>query len=385
MGGYGKDGKFYNDLNEQRKADNLWYQQESVRKATEAQTETMKRQQQETNNMLRYQMEQQERLEQERMDRAEELEEERRINNERLAERQLQANKSLEQQRFNNEMLLRNINLCDNAGLDYKDIEKFDFWINTLTEEQAEEYKQVARKVTEFLNTPDINNENNKLNVLAEKKGKIEANLIPEIITAKDKNKIVKKGSAGEINLSLEANKGIISATRNLLICIVIIGIVIQVIANTTIVPSIVTGSIAILLLDRIVRYRNGTKIMLKALEENDKIIEDRKSAIEALDKQIQEQTEMIDKLYDIRKKELLENKEFEDLLPIYNETIKAIDEGYRPNRAEFYNFRINHYNKDVEMLFKKLELDFGKVEKEDIIQEGTLEDYQDYMESKIV
>lgn len=46
----------------------------------------------------------------------------------------------------------------------------------------------------------------------------------------------------------------------------------------------------------------------------------------------------------------------------------------------DFYNFRKLHYAKDVEILFRKIKLDFGNVEKNKIESTGSNEDYVDYI-----
>lgn len=50
----------------------------------------------------------------------------------------------------------------------------------------------------------------------------------------------------------------------------------------------------------------------------------------------------------------------------------------------DFVTFRLNHYNEDIEMLFNKLELPFFKLDKSEVVKEGSIKDYTKYMETKI-
>ena len=58
--------------------------------------------------------------------------------------------------------------------------------------------------------------------------------------------------------------------------------------------------------------------------------------------------------------------------------------EGYTPNQEEFYTFRVNHYNRDFEVLLKKLELKLKNINKDEIVNYGTKEDYIDFIENAI-
>ena len=68
---------------------------------------------------------------------------------------------------------------------------------------------------------------------------------------------------------------------------------------------------------------------------------------------------------------------------------IDSLNNKYKLDRynkyMNFIEFRKNHYNKEIELLFKKLNLPVFVIDYKDIKQEGTINDYKDYIATEIL
>ena len=51
--------------------------------------------------------------------------------------------------------------------------------------------------------------------------------------------------------------------------------------------------------------------------------------------------------------------------------------------KQDFEEFRKNHYNKDIELLFKRLNVELPKLEVSQ--DKGTIEEYKEYFKTKIL
>lgn len=86
------------------------------------------------------------------------------------------------------------------------------------------------------------------------------------------------------------------------------------------------------------------------------------------------------------------ENLKDEDLLTMekYNKYkeqeeayVKEVEEKYSQKEKEFNEFRKTHFNEEIEILFKQLELNLEPIK--DIKEKGTKQDYIDYINRKIL
>ena len=64
---------------------------------------------------------------------------------------------------------------------------------------------------------------------------------------------------------------------------------------------------------------------------------------------------------------------------------LAELNKDVKKYQKEFDEFRKNHYNKELELLFKDLQINFNRIEKKDIKANGTIEDYKEYFEDKIL
>lgn len=101
-----------------------------------------------------------------------------------------------------------------------------------------------------------------------------------------------------------------------------------------------------------------------------------------------------LNKEYNLNKNKL--NKEKQQNLEKIQEEINnlqnkidSLNNKYKLDRynkyMNFIEFRKNHYNKEIELLFKKLNLPVFVIDYKDIKQEGTINDYKDYIATEIL
>ena len=84
--------------------------------------------------------------------------------------------------------------------------------------------------------------------------------------------------------------------------------------------------------------------------------------------------------------KTLQENEaQLKALIEKKNLSLTELNANSKKYQKEFDEFRRNHYNKEIELLFKDLEINFNKIDKNDIKANGTAEDYKEYFEDKIL
>ena len=135
----------------------------------------------------------------------------------------------------------------------------------------------------------------------------------------------------------------------------------------------------------RLLKIKKDLKLMKNKINDTiskcNKLIDDEfANKIDDLETKIKENDEKITLKNNKRVEELEKNANYQEFLKKYNEAKNNLIS----NRKVFYDFRIEHYNRDVEMLFKKVGLEIEKIDKENIIKEGTVEDYQMFIENII-
>ena len=148
-----------------------------------------------------------------------------------------------------------------------------------------------------------------------------------------------------------------------------------------------VAGCIDLYFLYKVYSYRVGKKLMVNAInkyrENKNKQEKEKKELI----KQLNEKCDSVDKKIKSRFDELEKDKEFEKLHTLHqyakNLLFPELREYHRSlNLEEFYDFRIKHYNKDFERLFKRLEFYIEDISEGDILGEGLVTEYEEFIEN---
>lgn len=299
----GKDGAFYNTVDEKMQADARWEQQESIKK-----------QLQEQNRIAQQQLQMQQQALEQEMQFREEQERRRRI-----AEENAEMDKALNQARV----------YCQSKGVD------FDYMLNFY-----------ARCYSEKEKTPEIIQIEEEIKKL---------NDLQEAIDIKNELKDYEK-----------AEKVFLFIILPLLLIIPSFALV-----------SFFQGDLWLGVLEVI--------IILFLIFINKKILPDAEEREKFNNKRFR-RNDIIRK-YHIRRfqtKEYYSNKitELKDKLNHQIEQTNIISRKYQ---KEFDDFRKNHYNKEIELLFKDLQINFNKIEKEEIKAEGTIADYKEFFEDKIL
>lgn len=296
-----------------------------------------------------------------------------RLNNEselKRLEQENEYNKKLEAERQNFNNIQRHKNLCDNLNVDYNTLIDFeDILINkSLFAKECLENISSAILIKEQTKR----NLNNKLLKIKEQKN----NTI--IDQAENSNRII------ELTATIEKWK---TYTRPadinwIMFVTILLGPFCLLAGSFTDAKELQPAGIIMLIIAGLSYLIQC--FLFKIKKQN--IISNCKREISILSKKDKEnlfQTEEEIKL-EIQKI----SKDIKDL--INNDRVKTQDNYYRIEKERidlveaFNEFRKTHYNKEIELLFKQLELNFDPLYKEDIIQNGNLEDYILYMEKLI-
>lgn len=78
-------------------------------------------------------------------------------------------------------------------------------------------------------------------------------------------------------------------------------------------------------------------------------------------------------------------NSQISELQEKLNSQIEQANSNSRKIQEEFDEFRRNHYNKELELLFKDLEIGFNKIAPSEAKGEGTITEYDEYIKNKIL
>lgn len=340
------------------------------------------------------------------------------------AEKIANATKRAEANRYRNELKLqqkqqvydkkmRYMQLCDELGVVYEDLEEFNVWLNALTDEQREYYNGIVNKYKSFVYTDEIKKLDNKLSKDNEKLEELEEEEYEGFdedydTQYYDNKKIVVKGvqkfgyqyegTEKEIKDDIQTNKQLIKELKSLFGFITILGIGLFAVAEYgfrmgwySYIPIVLGILIDLYIINTSSKYKNGMKLMEQALIENEhnkKEIVSSKNKIltprEKLEKQIKQNEKKLQKMKEQRMKDLELNSEFQDIVPKYNEAIDALYCHQYPNKLKFNEFRYNHYNKEIEQLFRKMSLNIDKIDTNKVKNTGTVDDYVDYINNKL-
>lgn len=340
------------------------------------------------------------------------------INNQKIQaenerqEKNFEHELQIEDERNRHQERMRFYKLCDELHMNYDDIEKFEIWLTYLTDEQKKLYAEIIAKGNSLISNSELkhlNEERNKIiDEIEKNEGKLEKleekeddyeeddEYDDESITVTGLDRYV-KGTEEELLELIKQNKNIIAAWNFILVVLTIVAIIMFIITDYKLAVLIITGLIDLLILNKNLRLKNGIKILTDAIEKHKKestkksrktssdTIEGLSSKIYKLRKKLREKDEIINKAVIRRKEELADNEEYKKIALSYEEALEVIysnNMNKAPNQVEFYNFRLHHYNKDVEMLFKKLNIYLQRITKEDVIKNGTVDDYNEFIDN---
>ena len=198
------------------------------------------------------------------------------------------------------------------------------------------------------------------------------------------------EGSIEDIRNLIETNNELIQDAKSVIrtLTILTIGCFIATIFMFshfwTHIPYIVLGIGAFLdliFIDRKIRLQNGNKIMSKLVAENENKKSRKTSTRDSLEKQIKQDERKLDKLIKQKSSDVKSNPEYKDLVDKYYDALDILSSNkYRPNKIKFNEFRYNHYNKDMENLFKNLNLNIDRIDTTKVKNTGTIDDYTDYI-----
>ena len=301
----------------------------------------------------------------------------------------------IEKMRHEHEQIMRYHKLCDDLRMNYDDIIAFANLLDDISPQKVKEYSQLHKEYSKLLVSDEINKIKDKNK---EMYGKV-------LLLKKQNKKELLKTLEDTINISFEGikrNKAPLSGNLKQIK---------EYIANDEkeilayksgmwfispiiVLLSLIGGSFIFLIIGivfgiysgiRLLKIKKDLKLMKNKINDTiskcNKLIDDEfANKIDDLETKIKENDEKITLKNNKGVEELEKNANYQDFLKKYNEAKNNLIS----NRKVFYDFRIEHYNRDVEMLFKKVGLEIEKIDKENIIKEGTVEDYQMFIENII-
>ena len=378
--GFGSVGHEYKNYEELKNAQNQWDLLEEQEKANKLAQENINIQQQ--------------KLEEER--------ENARIiaNATRQAEIDRHKNElKIQKKQIEHDNKLKYIELCDALGVVYKDIEEFNSWLNSLTAEQRNYYQGIVSQYNSLVYTEEVKKleekvekHKNELEDLEDELNDIEDDEYDNIIKVHGVMQYGREyeGSIENIRSEIESNNNIIQDIKSSIRNVTIFAVVGFIISKLWLqvfgiyFPYIVLGIGAFLdliLIDKRIRLQKGNKIMSKLVAENENKKSRKTSTRDSLEKQIKQDERKLDKLIEQKSKDVKSNPEYKDLVDKYYDALDILSSNkYRPNKIKFNEFRYNHYKKDMENLFKNLNLNIDRIDTTKVKNTGTIDDYTDYI-----
>lgn len=325
------------------------------------------------------------------------------LENQRLAEARenammiANATKETEEKRFENELYiqqrqyekekeLRYYKLCDELGLNYDDILKMSIWIEQPTKEQISRVNELTDKYNSMYYTDDLKNLYDLKHNIEDQVGRAKYKLYND-----SKNKYVTIGNDRKIDDYISSNN------KRILICNFIIAFfsIMSLGIGVTIPKYLMFFIIIAGIIDGIValqrkKYKKLNDQAEDGKTKNEHIKEQHKIKNDLVDKyqsELEKINYKINEAENQRKLELEKNDDYnntkEELEKMLN-CIKATD-GNTLNGKLFKEFRKNHYNIEAERLFRKIGIDnFVHISEEEIISNGTIEDYNVFIEKTI-
>lgn len=331
------------------------------------------------------------------------------------AERIAEATREAEEDRLENELYvqqrqheldkeMRYYKLCDELGLNYDDIRKLSLWVIQPTNEQRVELYETEKKADNIFFTDEINE-------LYEKMDQKEKEYKITVQNNKSKNRfsnayISVKGVDGisggtEIQLNkIIKQKKVLNSFFNMLILGLIICLFIYIFSISTntifiILSIIIAGLIGFIFYYEKFKLNKSIKIIKNAISNEHKAREyreqayiDRSNKEKYLKEELSKIEKQIDELEEKREKELSENEDYISLEKKKEYLSEHMDytKGPTLNALKFNEFRKNNYNLEIERLFRKLEITtFSHISEDEIVNTGTVEDYNKFIENIIL
>lgn len=377
---WGKDGNHYSDYFERNAADTRYEQQERLIKEQQEANKLAEQNSKiaEQNNRIMQEMHEQ-RLREERE------------NAERIAEATRQAEidryeneKLLEQQRLDNQKEMRFYNICDEAGIDYNDIRKFNVWLNNYTLKQNNEQLRKIEKVQRKIYSGElkiVTDENKKLSEKIELKRQEKNNNMFLINNRKVKyTESMAETRIENVQKRIKNSKILAIATAVASVILLIMGI-----KDSYIIETLFwLYGIAFIVEVFCIGIIKGSKTLIHNLNEyinKEKILSQELKDYENEDKM---QKVKINELFNKRQEELAKDEKFSEFYLEVDRINQMLLKGVCPNTMEFYKFRLCHYNEEMEKLLRKLELNLTTINKNDIKSTGTFKEYVDFIETKV-
>lgn len=331
------------------------------------------------------------------------------------AEKIAKTVKEAEEDRFENELYIqqqqneldkemRYHKLCDELGLNYDEIKKLSLWVNQPTNEQLNMLYEAEKRYNNFFikndNIKKLTQEKQELqNKYKDTKSNIKElniNINNSHYYQVDGIKDIKGGKEKSLKKHIQKNKKKITHFTFYIFLITTIAIGLGLLNNKFMLISLIFGAI----LDLIIyiplkKYKKEIKLISQAIEHgkneiksNDNANEKNKKMLNAISKQLNDLDYKIQDAKDTQiKNELQYNDEYCETEKEKNNILNHINSknGYSFNGELFNDFRKKHYNSDVERLFRKLEIkNFAHILEDEIISNGTIDDYNKFIEKII-
>jgi hypothetical protein len=281
--------------------------------------------------------------------------------------------------------------ICDKIGMAYDDIMAFKNYLEVLTIAETEEYDKIISKVNNYKYNDeiksinqDIKNINKKIAATTTKLEELEDDNIQ--VPGVTRNGIEIDDYPEEIEGYIKANKDSIPTVRKLLYFVLIAGISLGIYLKMSKVLYIsyvtfgITGLISLYLLDRIIKLKDALKKMEKALNKYTSKCKNLNKQLGTLKREKNKKEKLYKELLEKRLLELENNLDYQALMPKYEEAKKAKCGDYKPNEKEFNDFRMTHYNEEMEINLKNLGFKLNRLSKNNIKNIGTASDYIDYI-----
>lgn len=328
-----------------------------------------------------------------------------------IEDKKISFENEIEQNRMSHDELMRYYRLCDDMGLNYDDIEKLDMWLENPTNEQINKCSVIDKKYREIFETDEIASlhyerikKEEEYEIAKEENDRETEELMSTFYKSADELYSedyinvtgldnISGGTEEELKKLINENISVIKTLRAFLFFIICVAI-----------PLCLTGIFVIaigigiflglIILDRIVRLKNGIKIMEKAVSEHQEKVSKKKQErqdiaikCDKLKDELDEINKKILMLERNRENDLKDNMEYLNIKKerdiLYDSVVKR---NGTLNQKEFDEFRKNHFNDDVERLFRKLGLkNIRKIQNDEILNYGKIEDYRDFIEDKVL
>ena len=314
---------------------------------------------------------------------------------------QFEHDREMKQAQFEHDKEMRFLSICDDEDFDYDDIKNFKIWLKYISLSDFNNIKYIVEESVKYLTPKNDKNIQEEIDSISEKIDILEKNKQSKQEKLKEIKGVSNKQIAKCTKLFNEDDNSSINKNKRLKIIFIILSFLCW--FNLLILPFILEYilpdidisddvEIAIIYISVLLaipfllassHYTLNEKIYDQLIEINkiDIDIEKNKKALDTK-KKIQEDSyyNLHNSLSGNKKWKKIENKLYEckDLLN------SIVNEETKPNEEKFYEFRLNHYNKETEKILKRLEVITNRIDESKVVKNGSKEDYQKYIEEKV-